>query len=113
MPDILSDKSIYTMCEQLASALCERDIKLATAESCTGGWVAKACTDLPGSSAWFSASLVTYSLEAKATLLGIDTLLLREYGAVSREVVSQMLEKTLSKIPTADIAIAVSGIAGT
>ena len=112
MTDILSDKSIYTMCEQLADALRKRNSKLATAESCTGGWIAKACTDLPGSSAWFSASLVTYSLEAKAALLGIDASLLREYGAVSSEVVSQMLEQTLSKIPAADMAIAVSGIAG-
>ena len=100
------------MCEKLASALCKHNIKLATAESCTGGWIAKACTDLPGSSAWFSASLVTYSLEAKATILDIDQSLLQEYGAVSREVVSQMLEKTLLKVPDASIAVAVSGIAG-
>ncbi len=112
MTDILSDKSIYTMCEKLSSALCRHNIKLATAESCTGGWIAKACTDLPGSSAWFSASLVTYSIEAKATTLGVDELLLQEYGAVSSEVVSQMLEKTLLKIPDAGIAVAVSGIAG-
>ena len=112
MTDILSDKSIYTMCEKLASVLCRHNIRLATAESCTGGWIAKACTDLPGSSAWFSAALVTYSLEAKATTLGIDQSLLREYGAVSREVVSQMLEKTLLKVADANIAVAVSGIAG-
>ena len=112
MTNILSDKSIYTMCEKLASALCKHNIKLATAESCTGGWIAKACTDLPGSSAWFSASLVTYSIEAKATILGIDELLLQKYGAVSCEVVSQMLEKILLKVPDAGIAVAVSGIAG-
>ena len=100
------------MCEKLASVLCNHNIKLATAESCTGGWIAKACTDLPGSSAWFSASFVTYSLEAKATILGIDQSLLREYGAVSHEIVSQMLEKTLLKVADASVAVAVSGIAG-
>ena len=100
------------MCKQLAAALCKRGIKLATAESCSGGWIAKTCTDIPGSSAWFSAALVTYSNDAKATILGVDESLLSEHGAVSQAVVSAMLKQTLLKVPGADITIAVSGIAG-
>lgn len=112
MTDILSDKSIYTMCSELAFVLGKHNIKLATAESCSGGWIAKACTDLPGSSAWFSAALVTYSNEAKKSILGIDESLLSEYGAVSREVITEMLKQTLLKVSNATIAVAVSGIAG-
>ena len=112
MSDILSDKAIYARCEQLAAVLRKRNIKLASAESCSGGWIAKACTDLPGSSAWFEATFVTYSNAAKKTILDIDELLLQQHGAVSQAVVAEMLKQTLLKIPTADIAIAVSGIAG-
>ena len=112
MSDILSDKAIYARCNQLAAVLRKRNIKLATAESCSGGWIAKACTDLPGSSAWFVASFVTYSNAAKKTMLGIDESLLQQHGAVSRAVVAEMLKQTLLKIPAADIVIAVSGIAG-
>ena len=112
MIDVLSDKSLYTMGSRLASLLCERNLKLATAESCSGGWIAKVCTDLPGSSAWFSTALVVYSNEAKATVLGVAESLLREHGAVSQATVSEMLKQTLLKAPDADIAIAVSGIAG-
>ena len=112
MPDILDDKSLYTICNRLASVLCQRDLKLATAESCSGGWIAKTCTDIAGSSAWFSAALVTYSNEAKETVLGIDGALLCKHGAVSREVISQMLKQTLIKVASADVVIAVSGVAG-
>ena len=112
MTDILSDKAIFAMCSQLASVLSERNIKLATAESCSGGWIAKACTDLPGSSAWFEATVVTYSNAAKMNILGVDELLLQQHGAVSQEVVEAMLKQSLLKIPAADIVIAVSGIAG-
>lgn len=112
MSDILDDKSLYTICSEVADILRARDIKLASAESCSGGWIAKACTDIPGSSTWFSAALVTYSNEAKQTILGINTSLLREHGAVSRAVVAEMLKQTLLKVPSADIVVAVSGIAG-
>ncbi|MBC6414367.1 MAG: CinA family protein [Chromatiales bacterium] len=113
MPDTLDDKSLYdTISNRLATILRARGMRLATAESCTGGWIAKACTDIPGSSAWFSAGLVTYSNEAKQTVLGIDASLLSEHGAVSYQVVAQMLDHTLGKVTDADIAVAVSGIAG-
>jgi len=110
--EILDDDPLCRARDQLAAELCRRAIKLATAESCTGGWIAKVCTELPGSSAWFSAALVTYSDAAKMTLLGVDAALLRQHGAVSEAVVSAMVKQSLLKVPTADLAIAVSGLAG-
>ncbi|MGI9232195.1 MAG: CinA family protein [Woeseiaceae bacterium] len=84
---------------------------VATAESCTGGWIAKAITDVPGSSDVFAYGIVSYSNGAKALLLGVDTAALEENGAVSAEVVEAMASGAL-KLSGADIAVAVSGIAG-
>lgn len=85
--------------------------RLATAESCTGGWVAKCVTDVPGSSAWFEAGLVTYSNRAKETLLGVPRDLLIRHGAVSEAVVREMAAGAL-RVTDADRVIAVTGIAG-
>ncbi len=83
----------------------------ATAESCTGGWIAKALTDVPGSSACFACGIVSYSNAAKTALLGVDEPALAEHGAVSAAVVRQMAEGAM-RLSGADIAVAVSGIAG-
>ena len=85
--------------------------KMATAESCTGGWIAKCCTDLAGSSAWFERGFVTYSDAAKKDALGIDARILQEAGAVSRAVALQMAEGARRRAGV-DIAVAVTGIAG-
>lgn len=85
--------------------------KLATAESCTGGMIAAAVTDLAGSSAIFDRGFVTYSNEAKHGLLGVSEVSLREFGAVSREVAGEMVKGTLEH-SEADVAISVTGIAG-
>jgi len=84
---------------------------LATAESCTGGWVAKVLTDVAGSSGWFERGLVTYSNRAKQELLGVPAALLDAHGAVSGEVVAAMAAGLRAR-SGADLALAVSGIAG-
>jgi nicotinamide-nucleotide amidase len=98
-------------CWELANLLVQRQWKLATAESCTGGLIAAACTDLAGSSAWFERGFVSYSNEAKTELLGVDTTLIARCGAVSKEVVRAMVRGTLNH-SHAQVAIAVTGIAG-
>jgi nicotinamide-nucleotide amidase len=84
---------------------------LATAESCTGGWIAKLMTDVAGSSAWFDRGFVTYSNRAKQEMLGISTELLSAQGAVSEAVVREMAQAALAR-SDAHITVAVSGIAG-
>ena len=81
------------------------------AESCTGGWVAKACTDLPGSSRWFLGGVVTYSDDLKVALLDVSADALRQQGAVSQAVVRDMAVGALERLG-GDVSVAVSGIAG-
>ncbi len=97
--------------QALARALRERGLSLATAESCTGGLIAAACTELAGSSDWFERGFVTYSNAAKTELLGVDPGLIAAHGAVSAEVVQAMADGALAHSP-ADLAVAVTGIAG-
>jgi len=95
----------------LADALRARGWRLATAESCTGGLIAATCTALAGSSDWFERGFVTYSNEAKAEQLGVDAALIAGNGAVSEPVVRAMAEGALAH-SAADLAVAVTGIAG-
>ena len=95
----------------LADLLLKRQWKLVTAESCTGGMIAAACTDLAGSSAWFERGFVTYSNEAKTESLGVDTTLIARCGAVSKEVVRAMVRGALTH-SHAQVAVAVTGVAG-
>ncbi|MCY7315711.1 MAG: CinA family protein [Rubrivivax sp.] len=95
----------------LASALRRRAWRLATAESCTGGLVAAACTALPGSSDWFERGFVTYTNEAKTQLLGVDAALFAQVGAVSEKVARAMVAGALQHAPV-QLALAVTGIAG-
>ena len=97
--------------QKVSEKLHENNLSLVSAESCTGGWLAKQITDLSGSSAIFDRGFVTYSNEAKHEILGVSELTLNSYGAVSEEVVKEMVEGALS-YSRADIAVAISGIAG-
>lgn len=106
------DHAIAELVEQLATLLPARDQRVVTAESCTGGLIAAACTDIAGSSAWFERGYVTYSNEAKQADLGVSGDLLEVYGAVSRQVVAAMTRGALAASPTATWAVAVSGVAG-
>ncbi len=95
----------------LAQALRARGWRLATAESCTGGLIAAACTAVAGSSDWFERGFVVYSNAAKVELLGVDPATLAAHGAVSEPVACAMAAGALARSP-ADLAVAVTGIAG-
>lgn len=107
----MDDKALGELAQQLGEILTSRGWSCATAESCTGGWVAKVMTDIAGSSGWFSGGLVTYTNEAKQSLLGVPEEILMTAGAVSLETVTAMAQGTLPAM-RCDLAIAVSGIAG-
>ena len=97
--------------ETLAAQLLARGWMLATAESCTGGLIAAACTDLAGSSTWFERGFVTYSNAAKTQMLGVDAALIAEHGAVSEPVARAMAQGALQHAH-AQVALAVTGVAG-
>ncbi len=97
--------------QRLAAQLQQRQWMLATAESCTGGLIAGACTDLSGSSNWFERGFVTYSNAAKTELLGVDAALITQHGAVSEPVARAMATGALSH-SHAQVAVAVTGVAG-
>lgn len=102
---------LYRLAEQLGQVLSAAKYKLVTAESCTGGGIAKICTEVAGSSAWFDCAWVTYSNQSKHDLLGVSTQTLVEHGAVSEATVVEMTQGALQRAK-AQVAIAVSGIAG-
>ena len=103
--------SIATLAEALVGELILAGLTVATAESCTGGWVGKALTDIAGSSGVFEYGIVSYSNDAKADLLGVSPGSLAAHGAVSEAVVREMATGALGR-SGADLAVAVSGIAG-
>ena len=97
--------------EKLGKTLLDKKKQLAVAESCTGGWLAKCLTDIPGSSTWFERGYVTYTNQAKRDMLGVSAETLAAHGAVSEAVVREMVRGVLDRSP-ADVAVAISGIAG-
>lgn len=103
--------ALTQLAERVGAALKAKGWLLATAESCTGGGIAGAVTEIAGSSAWFDCAFVTYSYESKVALLGVSQADLERYGAVSETIVQQMVMGALAR-SRADVAIAVSGIAG-
>ena len=96
---------------QLANQLNTKQLTLGTAESCTGGGLSYALTSTPGSSTWFECGLVTYSLAAKMSLLGVKQSTLDEYSAVSQETAKEMVDGLLERYPI-DIGVAITGLAG-
>jgi nicotinamide-nucleotide amidase len=104
-------KDTQSLCEELARRLQARGWMLATAESCTGGMIAAACTDLSGSSNWFERGFVTYSNEAKSELLGVDAALIAQHGAVS-EVVARAMAFGAVRHSRGQVSVAVTGVAG-
>ncbi len=103
--------SLEKLALEVGSVLSDRGYSLVTAESCTGGWIAKVITDVAGSSGWFDRGFITYSNHSKCEQLGVDPGIIAEHGAVSAEVVEAMATGAL-KYSRADIAVAVSGVAG-
>jgi nicotinamide-nucleotide amidase len=106
-----SDEDLQQLTRHVAHVLQQCNWMLATAESCTGGWVAKCCTDIVGSSAWFERGFVTYSNQSKQDMLAVKTETLTTFGAVSEQTVLAMAQGAL-KYSKANISIAISGIAG-
>ncbi len=103
--------SIPQLANGVAQLLQARGLRLSVAESCTGGWVAMALTGIAGSSEWFDRGYVTYSNQSKQQMLGVKAATLQSHGAVSEQTVAEMTEGAL-KASGADLALAVSGIAG-
>jgi len=108
---IPNDSDLRELAETLGAHLRDSHHRLVTAESCTGGWIAKAVTDIAGSSDWFDCGMAAYSYEAKQALLGVRPETLETHGAVSRETVIEMVSGALVN-SGASIAVAVTGIAG-
>jgi nicotinamide-nucleotide amidase len=106
-----SDESLFRLAERLGRQLLHHRMRVATAESCTAGWIAKAMTDVAGSSQWVDCGFVTYSNDAKQRDLGVRARTLKNHGAVSEQTVREMVAGAL-KVSGADLAVAVSGIAG-
>ena len=106
-----SEQAVAEVAKKLGARLLMKGIKLSTAESCTGGWIAKGLTDIPGSSDWFESAIVSYSNEAKKHFLKVPSGVLLDHGAVSENTVIAMQQGIFMET-RADAGISVSGIAG-
>ncbi|MEQ4675954.1 nicotinamide-nucleotide amidase [Providencia vermicola] len=108
---MVDETRLETLSIQIGQKLKAQGKTVTTAESCTGGWIAKVLTDIAGSSDYFQRGFVTYSNEAKHQMIGVTDASLQQFGAVSQQVVEEMASGALQEA-TADVAISVSGIAG-
>ena len=106
-----TDETLRAQAQSLAECLLARGQSVVAAESCTGGWIAKVLTDIPGSSTWFECGVVAYSYEAKEALLGVQPQTLERSGAVSQETAVEMVSGALARYG-ASVAVAVTGVAG-
>ena len=109
--NVMDSSLLYQLAEKTGAALKARGLMLATAESCTGGWVGEAVTAIPGSSHWFDRGFITYTNIAKQEMLGVLPETLEKFGAVSEQTVCEMAVGALEN-SHAQITIAISGIAG-
>ena len=107
----MPEKKLFELSTRVGEALKAQGLMLATAESCTGGWIAQAVTAVPGSSNWFERGFVTYTYISKREMLGVSQQTLGEHGAVSEETVREMVVGALAN-SHAQVAVAVSGTAG-
>lgn len=107
----MSDEAMGRVAEEVAKRLRQRGLMLATAESCTGGWVAKLATDISGSSHWFERGFVTYTNEAKEEMLGVDPDTVATHGAVSEQTAAEMAAGALAH-SRAEVSLSITGIAG-
>lgn len=105
------DEDLIKLARQAGTVLDGQGLRLTTAESCTGGWIGKVITDVPGSSRWFERGVIVYSNAAKMELLGVSRCTLEAYGAVSREVAAEMARGAVARA-AAEVGLAITGIAG-
>lgn len=103
--------NLFPLAKQLGQLCIERNIKIALAESCTGGFLSQLITDIAGSSQWFNGSVIVYSNAAKTALLDVDAAMIKQYGAVSEHVAKALAINVRQKL-AADIAVSITGIAG-
>ena len=108
---IPTDQELFESAQSLGDKLRRTNKFLATAESCTGGWVGKVITDVPGSSHWYDRGFITYTNESKRELLGVPDEIIRRYGAVSEQTAQAMVVGVLQH-SAADVALSITGIAG-
>jgi nicotinamide-nucleotide amidase len=111
LSSVPTDAELAASAVLVAADMQQHRLVLVTAESCTGGWIAKALTDLSGSSTWFDGGVVSYSNAAKESLLGVRRETLERHGAVSEETALEMVSGVLDRFG-AGVAVAVTGIAG-
>ena len=104
-------KELESLSAELGALLIEKNYFFTTAESCTGGWVGQSLTSVPGSSSWYGCGFITYSNTAKHKILDVSKDTLSVHGAVSQEVVEEMVDGALKK-SRANLGVAISGIAG-
>lgn len=107
----MAERSLLSLARRVGAALKAQGLMLATAESCTGGWVAQIMTSVAGSSEWFERGFVTYSDVSKEEMLGVSSQTLKQHGAVSEATVREMAAGALAR-SRAQVAVAISGIAG-
>jgi nicotinamide-nucleotide amidase len=105
------DRELYALAERVGHALKARGLVLATAESCTGGWIGETVTMISGSSTWYDRGFITYTNTAKQQMLGVQAATLEKFGAVSEATVREMAAGALAA-SGAQVAVAVSGVAG-
>ena len=110
-PELPSDDTLHALAQRVGDLLLATGHTLVTAESCTGGWIAKTITDIPGCSAWFEFGYVSYGNDAKVTCLGVSPDTLAAHGAVRQDVAEQMA--TGARLAAAaEVAVAITGLAG-
>ena len=107
----MNSKKLEGLAKELGELMIARNLSFTSAESCTGGWVGQTVTAIPGSSKWFGVGFITYSNVAKAKFLRVSEDSLRNYGAVSEQVVEEMVKGAILE-SKADLGVAISGIAG-
>ena len=107
----MNESALHQLAQQLGEQLVAKSLTLATAESCTGGWVSKIITDIDGSSRWFDCALVTYSNTSKRDLLGVSQASLDQFSAVSQPVAKEMVLGLLDRC-SANLGVSITGIAG-
>lgn len=105
------DQNLYKLATRVGRALKKRELMVATAESCTGGWIGQAITMAPGSSEWFERGFITYTYISKREMLGVSARSLAKHGAVSEQVVREMVRGALAR-SHAQVAVSISGVAG-
>lgn len=109
--DLIDDHKLDKLAKELGEILVQRGFMLASAESCTGGWVGQAVTSVPGSSKWYERGFITYSNNSKSEMLGVSLFSLEKFGAVSEQIAAEMAAGAISS-SRAQVSIAVTGIAG-